>query len=296
MAQIVDVRPLVLTSSEYLHELHKWQQYIKASQQHPEARPPRPDLPLEWTVKTPTATYHVSTDFLESLNHPADLQRALDHLHILREAATASLAASTRGSARKTADSILNRWEFHGVQTPGVKESLRDRIDQMLIHFFQRLFGKAVENASAIRTFVTLLTWGLLLSGAAIIFFWIFRALRAFSSPPLALEGQPPEYISSKSAESWLAEARHAAADGQYRLAIALAYWAAIAGLERAGAWRPDRARTPREYLRHSANATFLPVLRSLTTVFERTWYANQPATAVEFEDCLSRVKELGWQ
>jgi hypothetical protein len=171
-----------------------------------------------------------------------------------------------------------------------------DRATAWLIKTIEKVFGKAVENASAIRTFVTIVTWTILLGAASLLFFWLFRTFQALSTPELALEGRPAEFVSAKPAETWLAEARHAAASGHYRLAICLAYWAGIAGLERAGAWRPDCARTPREYLRHAADAPFLPTLRSLTRDFERTWYANQPASAADVDAALLRVKELGWQ
>src|ERR1035438_7184698 len=50
--------------------------------------------------------------------------------------------------------------------------------------------------------------------------------------------------ISAKEWTIWLSEARTAAARGEWRDAIHLAYWAGISFLERQGMWKPDRART----------------------------------------------------
>jgi hypothetical protein len=295
LAQTVTVGPARLTPAQYLDELDRWQHYIEGLE-NGSAQDEKPSIPPEWIVQSPSGDYRVPTEFLRAIAVPSERQRALDHVHELREAATTALQPAKRKSARETADSILSRREYRGVHMPGTKETWIDRATGWVIKFIEKLFGKAIENASTIRTFVTVLTWALLLGAASLLFLWLFRTFKALSTPELSLEGTPGEFVSAKPAETWLAEAQQAAASGQHRLAICLAYWAGIAGLERAGAWRPDRARTPREYLRHAAEAPFLPTLRSLTRDFERTWYANQPASAADFDSALLRVKELGWQ
>ena len=283
-----------LTSEQYLGDLDHFQKYVESlDTAHPAESPYIPD---EWIIDAQGREYHVSTNFLRNLKERDDREEALAQIKALKEGVTGALQPAGKKSARNTADTILKRREFRGVRTPGKKESWIDRATQWLIHAIEKFFGKAIENAAAIRTFVTVLTWALLLAAASLVFFWLFRTLRALSTPEMRLEGRPAEYVSSKPAETWLAEARAAAAKGEFRLAIGLAYWAGIAGLERAGAWRPDRARTPREYLRQAGDAAFLPTLRSLTRDFERVWYANQPATPADFDSALLRVKELGWQ
>jgi hypothetical protein len=94
--------------------------------------------------------------------------------------------------------------------------------------------------------------------------------------------------------EQWLNEAREAASRGEYRVAVRLAYWGAISGLERSGVWKPDRARTPREYLKLARGSRYEPTLHPLTRDFERVWYAKQPATEADFLACIARVEELG--
>src|ERR1035441_9342535 len=54
---------------------------------------------------------------------------------------------------------------------------------------------------------------------------------------------------SARDWQLWLADARRAAAAGQWREAIHFVYWAAISRLESKRLWPADRARTPREYL-----------------------------------------------
>lgn len=293
-AQTVDVGPKVLTPEQYLQELSTWEHYVAAENDHTVPPPEKPALPPEWIVRTSGSDYHVSTDFLRAVDNPVEAKSALQHLRALEAAATAPIPAQV--SARSTANKILHQRQFRGVHMPGYKESLIDRISAAILHFLEKVLGKAAENASGIRAFVDVLAWVLLLGGASLIFFWIIRTIREGSASDWALEGQPPEFVSSKAAEVWLSEARAAAGRGEFRLAICLAYWAAISGLENTGAWKPDRTRTPREYLRTASEAPFLPVLRSLTHDFERTWYANQTATEADFQSCLARVKDLGWQ
>ena len=93
----------------------------------------------------------------------------------------------------------------------------------------------------------------------------------------------------------WLAEAQAAAARGSWRDAIHFTYWCAVAFLEAKGAWRPDRARTPREYLR------LLPpssddgaTLAALTRRFELVWYGNANADAQAFAESIANLKKMG--
>ena len=279
---------------QYEQELGKWQSYIESHGDG--ARPEKPPVPTEWIVESSAGDYHVATDFLYDLTNDEASKLALERIKALRAASISASQPSGRMAARAEATRILSQREFRSVHMPGIKESLSDRLTQFLIHLAEKLFGKAVQNAAAVRTFVTVLTWVLLLGGVSIFCFWLFRMLRGLATQELELEGSPPEFVSSKSPEAWLADAHKAAAHGEYRLAICLAYWAGIAGLERKGAWPPDRARTPREYLRNAVDAPFLPLLRLLTKDFEQTWYAGQIVTDADFESYVSRVKELGWQ
>jgi hypothetical protein len=93
----------------------------------------------------------------------------------------------------------------------------------------------------------------------------------------------------------WLEDARTAANAGQWRDAVHLAYWAGISHLEESGAWVPDRARTPREYLRLLSRAsTVRAVLGDLTGQFESIWYGGRGAAAEDFQQTLRFLEQLG--
>ena len=293
-SQTVNVGASRVSQQQYIQQLDSWQNYLQREDNGEGLQ--RPPIPSEWVVQTATAEYHVPADFLFMASDAAGKKSVLQHLRELRAAASANREWSSMPSARVKAQKILSEREFRGVHAPGLRESMIDRLVNIATHLLEKAFGKAVENAALLRTMVTVATWVILLGATSILFFWFFRILRDFSNPEFALEGRPPEYVSSKPPETWLEEARNAADQGQYRLAICLAYWAGITGLERTGAWRPDRARTPREYLRKAGDASFLPVLRTLTREFERTWYAGEEATNADFEAYVTRVRELGWQ
>ena len=100
---------------------------------------------------------------------------------------------------------------------------------------------------------------------------------------------------SEKHWRSWLADARTAAGNGNWREAIHYAYWAGISNLEESGAWIPDRARTPREYLRLiSPNNSRRPVLHDLTKKFELTWYGQLNAQPADYDAVLLDLEKLG--
>jgi hypothetical protein len=101
--------------------------------------------------------------------------------------------------------------------------------------------------------------------------------------------------VSAKEWAIWLAEARAAAAKREWREAIHLAYWAGISFLERQGTWKPDRARTPREYLRLLASGSeHRETLSTLTRIFELAWYAKKDADERTFSLTLQALEKLG--
>jgi hypothetical protein len=101
--------------------------------------------------------------------------------------------------------------------------------------------------------------------------------------------------VSAKEWTIWLAEARAAASRGDWRDAIHLAYWAGISFLEREGFWKPDRARTPREYLRLiSGQGQQRDTLVSLTHIFELAWYAKREVNEETFSETLAELEKLG--
>jgi hypothetical protein len=90
--------------------------------------------------------------------------------------------------------------------------------------------------------------------------------------------------VSARDWQLWLADARKAAAGGQWREAIHFLYWAAIARLESRRLWPADRARTPREYLTLvSPEDPRQSGLALLTRSFEHTWYGGREASESDY-------------
>ena len=103
----------------------------------------------------------------------------------------------------------------------------------------------------------------------------------------------------------WTREASTAAAGGDYRAALHSAYWAGVYRLAELGAWKLDRARTPREYLRmigeqaQSELAEQNPVgrelaLKDLTQGMEASWYGFLPATQQDYDKAVAHLETLG--
>ncbi len=78
-------------------------------------------------------------------------------------------------------------------------------------------------------------------------------------------------------------------------LLIHLAYWAGISSLESGGAWKPNRARTPREYLRMvGTRSPHHRPLSALTRKFEVVWYGERVAAEADFQETLAQLEQLG--
>jgi uncharacterized protein DUF4129 len=100
---------------------------------------------------------------------------------------------------------------------------------------------------------------------------------------------------SARSWRAWLADARTQAQKEDWRNAIHLAYWAGISYLEEHGAWKPNRARTPREYLRLIGKAASqYAVLAALTRKLEIVWYGYGTAAEADFHEALGQLEKLG--
>jgi hypothetical protein len=59
--------------------------------------------------------------------------------------------------------------------------------------------------------------------------------------------------------------------------------------------WKPDRARTPREYLRLlSSSSEHRETLTALTRIFELAWYAKRGASERTLSQTLEALEKLG--
>jgi hypothetical protein len=289
-----ETRSLRLDQQGYLQELDRWTAIVQSVRDgKPDAMPS--DVPDEWIVTENGTEYHVPTIFLaRDLTKPDQADGVLERLQLLRASAIeAASEEDTARNARSTADRILARREFRRVRIPGAEESLRDRFNAWLKRVLIKFFGKAFEHVDDLRVLSDIVVWAVLLLAVAVLLYWLRKAFLQATDSEMHIRGARPEYVSFKPMEQWLSEARDAASRGEYRVAVRLAYWGAISGLERAGVWKPDRARTPREYLKLARGSQYEPSLHPLTRDFERVWYAKQPATEADFLACMARVEEM---
>lgn len=253
-------------------------------------------LPQSWPVHTEQRDFEISTEGLrrdirryEKDKNPANAAAIRTRLESLHREINGFEVAPPDVSAQKSAlNSILARREFNDVHGPTWIDRLKRWIFEKLLRFLGRLF-----RSSAIPTIGRYFVYALIgLAGLALLYL-VYRSI--FQSPEFE-EVVPKDLpISAKEWTIWLSEARGAASRGDWRDAIHLAYWAGISFLEREGFWKPDRARTPREYLRLiSAESEQRATLAALTRIFELAWYAKRETSEATFSEALAELEKLG--
>jgi len=204
------------------------------------------------------------------------------------EAASFELPSEDVSGSRALLTRILADREFQGIHGPTAIDRLKQRIQR----FFSWLLGRALRS-SAIPTISRVLVNVLIGLAVLIVAYLMYRALRRTAVLETAPLNTPPRSV--KEWTLWLKEARGAANTGCWRDAIHFVYWCGIAFLEAQGVWRPDRARTPREYLRLlPPSSEYLQTLTTLTSGFERVWYGTEDANAERFAQALTDLKKLG--
>ncbi len=268
----------------------------------------RESLPKAWAVDAGGRHYDVPTDLLVSRLVKAErqpelrgqqLDQARDYLDALG-AETASLSGQPpprTDSARAKLDAILARSEYAHTRQESWWEKLRARISEILYNALVRILRGVGGQASL----GYVLLWIGICAAAILIAYWIFRRwFRAASREEMALQAAA---VPSRSWQEWIFAAREAAGRTDYRMAIHCAYWAGIARLQDLGALAPDRAKTPREYLRALTKsklilpetlATRHQALSMLTSRLEKIWYGYQIATEADFRDSLTQLETLG--
>jgi Domain of unknown function (DUF4129) len=184
---------------------------------------------------------------------------------------------------------ILARREFRRVGQQDGSTLLKEQI----LLLFIKLFSLIASNNEQAVLFAQFAAWTIVILLVAYLIWnlykWITRQRPMESSR---------EYIpftpSAKHWHKWLEEARAALARGDLRGAVHFSYWAAISDLETAGAWRPDRARTPREYLRLMAeHDPARPLLADLTRDFEIIWYGNRIPLPLDCQEFMAKVEKI---
>jgi hypothetical protein len=186
---------------------------------------------------------------------------------------------------------ILAGRDFRGLESPTARDTFLEKLSEWLNHIWQGA-SKLAPNAIWLGRAIV---WGFILA-VCIGLVWGLLQLERRWRIRLVPESDGPAAgaASARDWQLWLADARRAAAAGEWRDAIHFVYWASISRLESKRLWPADRARTPREYLSLVARDDARRAgLAALTGSFERVWYGGREAgegdyrTAEELADAL---------
>jgi hypothetical protein len=254
------------------------------------------DLPQSWRIHTEEQDFTISAEGLRTDVHKFTQEGDFSSASAIRSRIQ-SLRDDVDGfeksphdvsNSREHLTAILARREFRDVSGP----TFFDRLVQRLLAFVIRMLG-LLFRSSAIPTVSKFFVYGLISLAVLTLGFLAYRQIKASSEQESVVPANLP--VSAKSWVLWLADARAAAAHNNWREAIHLAYWSGISFLEHQGTWRPDRARTPREYLNLMANSNDQrEALATLTQIFELTWYAKRQADAGTFGQTMQALERLG--
>ena len=257
---------------------------------------PLRDLPQSWRIHTDRQDFEVSTEGLKR-----DLRRYNQEQNVANATAIRTRLQSLRAdldgfekppadvsSSRSQLNSILSRPEFRDVAGPTRFDRLKERLLWFILHLLGRIF-----RSVAIPTISRYFVYGLIGVAVLALGYFAYRTIWVGNNIETVIPKDLP--VSAKEWAVWMAEARAAAAKHEWRDAIHFAYWAGISFLERQGHWKPDRARTPREYLRLLSGASeHRDTLTGLTRIFELAWYAKRDANEKTFSQTLEALEKLG--
>jgi hypothetical protein len=293
--------PASLSLPEYKARLEQYSAEIPKITEHPEhAVDLNRDVPSSFQVQTQAGGIIVSLEFLHNelgkyltvgpAFRPAILSHLSDRLNAMRdEADRFERARDGDPATRQRLDQILSAREFGRTRGPTELELLQERISAWLRQKMAKLFPKAPDLDQLGQIFV----WIVIAIASSILAVWLYRQSRE------RMLDRPREIIpfapSAKSWRSWLLEAHAKAALGEWREATRLGFWAAVSRLEGQGIWRPDKARTPREYLSAIPSSDVnRPPFTAVTKAFEAAWYGRRPASADDFRRFITEIEKLG--
>jgi hypothetical protein len=290
-----------MDSKAFFVDLARWDAALEELKSNPaRSREFSRQAPAVWRVRVQDTQYEIPArwlrDGIEKLPQVTekgretrinDLRKRL--LALKAEAEALAEAPQTPADAGERLKSILDRREFRGVRGPSPFELWVARVMQRIQEWLFRLLGRTFSNPQVGR----IITWIVIIGSVILLAAIIFRSLRREASRvELELDDAP---LPVRTWIEWLREAEAAAKGGDFRKAIRASYWAGVSRLEELGAWKQDRARTPREYLRLlQARDERRPPLHDLTRRFELTWYGYAEATPADYEQSLGHLEVLG--
>jgi len=206
----------------------------------------------------------------------AQLRLAQDLTQADSAAAGPPAAAPDYSQERNTMKQVLAGRDFRNLEA----HTKRDSLLEMLGDWLNRLFESISKLHANVDWMGPVIVWGFILA-TCVGLAWGLMQLERRWRIRLVPESNGPAAgaASARDWQLWLADARSAAAAGQWREAIHFVYWAAVSRLESKRLWPADRARTPREYLTLvTASDPRRAGLATLTGSFERTWYGGRKA------------------
>jgi hypothetical protein len=287
-----------LSTSDYIAELDRLSAAAGKCQTDPQAIPDIiRRIPPRWIVRDGNRTYRVDCEWLkagvaESANENTDesCRSVQQRIALLRSDAQALLRpAPDSASDRIALARILARREFRKALGPTLWDQWQKRFTAFLVRMLAGIFGSSVFPAIS-----KIVVWVLVAIATIVLGLCIFKSLRS-NARLEAIMLQDSAVISDMPWTAWISEAHEAAGKEQWRDAVHLAYWAGISFLESRGLWRPDRARTPREYLRLlSPTSQHRNSLSALTRKFETIWYGHAEAGPESFAESLKHLESLG--
>lgn len=234
-----------------------------------------------------------------------ELASQLKQMRSEAESLAGAAQASDESGARAKLNHILSGREFQGMKSGETwLGRMWDQVQRWVSWILQNTIGRLLDSGPARKLVLWLLIGGVFL----IIAVWVVRILTRMSrTEALRVDGAFPP---GRNWRQWTQEALAAARAGDYRTALHAAYWAGVYRLADSGAWKLDRARTPREYLRllrnppgrqanlspaePAAEAGRVSALAALTRSMESAWYGYNPATQQDFDSAVDQLETLG--
>ena len=291
-----------ISVTEYRRQLHDIAEKVDALKADPaQAGKLVSEIPDRVSVTTSSGEVSVNyknlKDDLAAFSHANETKREALLAGIQKYVQALNAAAETyekpgadAAVARSKLNEILSRHEFNKVKGPTAKDALLARIYRWLSRLLNKLSLRGGSSFDWMQLFIYLLVG----AAASLLAIWTVRRLRR-PQEELPQREIIPFSPSARGWRTWLAEARALAQKQDWRNAIHLAYWAGISYLEERGAWKPNRARTPREYLRLvGTRASQYPVLAALTRKLEVVWYGYGDAAESDFQETLGQLEKLG--
>jgi hypothetical protein len=290
--------PRALSIPGYITQLDHFTSAVKQLSQPDQVPALLKEVPPAWRIEAEARVFEVPAEWLRQ--DLQEWQRKPDQAitdticarlqTLSAEAASFQAPQSDVSQKRAQLDRILAGAEFKNLHGPTWIDRLKQRLTELLVRLLSRMV-----RASAIPTIGNIAVYVLITLALLVLAYWMYRTIHRNAELETILRQPLP--VSSKEWKIWMKEARSAADAGNWREAIHLSYWCGISFLEAQGLWRPDVARTPREYLRLLPSASeHRATLGALTRSFELVWYGTQPADAQAFSETLAQLEKLGCQ